>query len=103
MPPWQQRAARLGHCALYDCILAMPVSGYIASNIGKHGVKFFGLALRPWCPDLPAVYAAFNLLHVTSGWLFAALIASHVPMALKHRWIDRDGMFSRISPWPASR
>jgi len=103
MPPWQQRAARLGHRALYACMLAMPASGYIASNFSKYGLKFFGVALRPWGPELPGVYAAFNLLHMTIGWLFAALIAGHVLMALKHAWVDRDGTLARMLPWSASR
>ena len=47
MPAWQQRAATRSHCALYACMLLMPASGYVASNFSKHGVKFFGLALRP--------------------------------------------------------
>jgi cytochrome b561 len=103
LPLWQQRAARLGHHALYVCMLAMPVSGYVASNFSRHGVRFFGLALRPWGPDLPAVYSAFNLLHVATAWLFTALIVGHVLIALKHGWLDRDGTLARIWPWPASR
>ena len=103
MAPWQLRAARLGHQALYACMLVMPVSGYVASNFSRHGVKFFGLALRPWGPDLPAVYAALNLLHISTAWLFCALIFGHVLMALKHSWVDRDGTLARIWPWPASR
>ena len=103
MPLAQQRAARLGHHMLYACMLVMPASGYVASNFSKHGVKLFGLALRPWGPDLPNVYAAFNLLHIVTGWLFAALILGHVAMALKHALLDRDGIFGRILPWALSR
>ena len=102
MPAWQRRAADLGHRALYACMLLMPLSGYVASNFSKHGVKFFGIALRPWGADLPAVYSAFNLLHIVTGFVFAALIAGHVAIALKHVFIDRDGMFARIWPWSAS-
>jgi cytochrome b561 len=102
MPAWQQRAARLGHQALYACMLTMPLSGAIASNFSKHGVKFFGIALRPLGPDLPSVYTAFNLLHVSAAWLFTALIVGHVLMALKHALLDRDGTFARMLPWTSS-
>ncbi|MDN3920781.1 cytochrome b [Roseateles violae] len=102
MPAWQQRAAAWGHRGLYLCMLAMPLSGYLASNFSKHGVRFFGLALRPWGPDLPAVYGLFNGLHIATAWLFLALIAGHVLAALKHAWIDRDGVFARMGP-PLSR
>lgn len=93
----QQRMATLGHRALYACMLVMPLSGYVASNFSKHGVKFFGLALKPWGPDLPAVYGVFNQLHVLTAWLFTALIVGHVAMALKHHLIDKDGLLARMS------
>ena len=95
----QRRAAHLGHVALYACMVVMPLSGYIASNFSKHGVKFFGLALQPWGADLPAVYKVFNGMHETAALLFTALIVGHVLMALKHALIDHEGVFARISPW----
>jgi cytochrome b561 len=76
----------------------MPLAGYVASNFSKHGVRFFGIALRPWGPDLPAVYALFNGVHVVTAWLFCALIAGHVAIALKHRFVDHDDVLSRMSP-----
>ncbi|MEO5734819.1 MAG: cytochrome b [Rubrivivax sp.] len=103
MPLWQQRAALLGHRALYACMLVMPASGYTASNFSKYGVKFFGHAIRPWGPELPQVYAVFNWIHVSTAWLFTALIAGHVTMAVLHALRDKDGWFQRISPWRLSR
>ena len=100
MPGCQQRAARLGHHALYACMVVVPLSGYVASNFSKFGVKLFGIALRAWGPDLPAVYGFFNGLHVATSWLFCALIAGHVVVALKHALVDRDGVFSSI--WPGA-
>jgi cytochrome b561 len=101
MPAWQRSAAVLGHRALYACMFLMPLSGYLGSNFSKHGVKFFGLALRPWGPDLPRVYDAFNGLHIATAWVFSALILGHVVMALKHALVDRDAVFSRM--WPRAR
>ncbi len=94
----QQRAATLGHRALYTCMLLMPLSGYIASNFSKHGVKFFGTALKPWGPDLPQVYTFFSTIHVVTASVFTALIVGHVAISLKHAFVDRDGVFSRILP-----
>ncbi|NUZ06409.1 cytochrome b [Piscinibacter koreensis] len=101
MPPWQQRAARLGHRVLYACMLVMPLSGYLASNVGKRGVVLFGWPLAPWGPELPALYSALQALHAATAWLFCALVAGHVAAALKHALIDRDGIFGRITPWAA--
>jgi cytochrome b561 len=101
MAAWQCRAARLGHGALYACMIAMPVSGYVGSNFSKHGVKFFGWTLAPWGPDLPSVYEALGRVHVVTGWLFTLLIAGHVLAALQHAWVAHDGVFARIWPWRA--
>ena len=94
----QQHAATLGHRALYACMLLMPLSGYIASNFSKHGVKFFGTALKPWGADLLQVYNFFSTIHVVTAFVFTALILGHVAIALKHALVDRDGVFSRILP-----
>lgn len=97
----QASAARLGHAALYVCMVVMPLSGYVASNFSRYGVKFFGHVLPPWGADLPPVYAAFNLLHVVTAWVFCALIAGHVLIALMHAWLFQDGTLRRIWPWEA--
>jgi cytochrome b561 len=109
-PPWpgsmsarQQRAAALGHRALYACMLVMPLAGYIGSNFSKHGIRFFGIALAPWGPDWPAAYSFFTGVHVATAFIFSALIAGHVAMALKHGLIERDGVFARIVPWSEAR
>ena len=100
MPVWEQRAARLGHRALHACMLVLPLSGYTASNFSKYGVKLFGLALRPWGPPLPAVYAFLNGVHVVTSWVLLALLALHIMAALKHGLVARDGVFSSI--WPGA-
>ena len=100
MPAWQQGVARFGHRALYACMLISPLAGYTASNFSKHGVRFFGLHLAPWGPDLRHVYDALNGLHVATTWLLTALVVGHVAVSLKHAFIDRDGVFSRM--WPGA-
>jgi len=104
MPAWQQRAALWMHRTLYACMVVMPVSGYIGSNFSKHGVKFFNvIALKPWGPDLKAVYDVFNGIHVTTAAVFVALIALHVAAALRHVWFKHDGVFARMWPRSAAR
>jgi cytochrome b561 len=104
-PPWpatmsarRQRAATLGHFALYACMAVAPIAGYLGSNFSKHGVRFFGVTLAPWGPDWPAAYTFLVGLHDASTYLLLALVAGHVAMALKHALIERDGVFARIAP-----
>ena len=98
-PDWQQRAAAASHHLLYVLMLVMPLSGYIASNFSKHGVNFFNsVKLAPWGSDDKLLYAFFNQTHKTTSWLLLALVILHVLAALKHLFVDRDDIFSRMLP-----
>src|SRR6185312_15635461 len=61
MRPWERDAAQWSHAALYACMIGMPLSGYIASNFSKYGVKLFNvLTLPPWGVDDAQTYSIFN-------------------------------------------
>lgn len=98
MPPRRQRAARLGHVALYACMVVAPLAGYLGSNFSRHGVRFFGTVLPPWGSDSPAAYSFLVGLHDASTYLLLGLVVGHVAMALKHALFERDGLFARIAP-----
>ena len=100
MKRWQQNAARVGHWALYSCMIATPLSGYLASNFSKYGIRFFGYSWPAWGLASPSVYAFFNGMHVAAAWLLSILIVVHVAAALKHVWVDCDGVFARM--WPGA-
>ncbi len=85
MPAWQRVAAHWSHLALYVCMLGMPLSGYIASNFSKYGVKLFNsVMLPPWGVDDHRVYAVFNTTHIVLSYLFVTLIVVHVLAAVGH-------------------
>jgi cytochrome b561 len=93
---WERRAARWSHLALYVCMLGMPLSGYIASNFSKYGVKLFNVvSLPPWGTNDPRVYAVFNTTHVVLSYVLVTLIVLHIMAAVRHA-IQRDGVFSRM-------
>ena len=91
-------AWRLGHVALYACMVVAPLAGYLGSNFSKHGIRFFGIVFAPWGPDWPAAYSLLVGIHDASTYLLLALVVGHVAMALKHALIERDGIFARIAP-----
>jgi len=104
LPPWpatmsarRQRAARVGHVALYACMAIAPLAGYLGSNFSKFGVRFFGITLAPWGPDWPAAYTLLVGVHDASTYLLLALVVGHVAMALEHALIERDGVFARVA------
>jgi cytochrome b561 len=101
-PRWQRTAAGFSHASLYLCMLALPLSGYLASNFSRHGIKFFNMVRwAPWGPDDKTLYAFFNGAHHFFALLLALLVAVHVLAVAKHMLIDRDGLLLRM--WPPRR
>ena len=98
VPAWERSASAVNHLGLYICMLVMPISGYIASNFSKYGVKLFNvILLPPWGIDDKRIYAVFNTAHVATSYLFVGLIALHVFAAVRHAF-HRDGVIARMLP-----
>jgi cytochrome b561 len=98
-PRWQRRAANISHGVLYACMLLMPLSGYLASNFSKYGVKLFNMVrLAPWGSDDKVIYAFFNQTHKLTALVLGAFVLLHILAVLKHQLIDRDNLISRM--WP---
>ena len=93
---WQQKMANANHVLLYVCMVVMPLSGYIASNFSRFGVKFFNVMLfPPWGPDHKLIYTVFNQIHKTTALILLALLFMHLSAAIWHG-LHRDGIFHRI-------
>ena len=87
MPRWERIGANAIHAGLYACMLLMPLTGYVASNFSKWGVKYFNpILLPPWGVDDPRIYAFFNGAHVATSYIFLALILAHSASAFRHWW-----------------
>lgn len=99
MPAWQRHATTLSHAMLYLCMAVLPLSGYLASNFSKHGIKFFNLVRwAPWGPDDKTWYALFNLTHHVAALVLALFVLLHLLALAKHMLIDHDGLLLRM--WP---
>ncbi len=98
-PAWRLRAALLTHWALYGLILVTPISGWIYSS--STGFQTVYLGLFP-LPDLigkdPTLKGPLKLVHLSLNYAMAALVALHVLAALKHHFVDRDGVLRRMLP-----
>jgi cytochrome b561 len=103
MPAWQRRAALANHALLYTLLILQPIWGYLGSSFTRYPVRYFGVTLPKWGWDSPALKDLFSALHLGTAWLLALLLALHVGAALKHKLIDRDGVFERMWPFGSSR
>jgi cytochrome b561 len=101
MPRWERIGANAIHAGLYACMLIMPLTGYVASNFSKWGVKYFNtILLPPWGVADDRIYAFFNGAHVTTSYIFLALILAHVASAVRHA-SRHDRILQRM--WPSRR
>lgn len=100
VPQWQRIAAKTSHMLLYICMIVMPVSGYLGSSFTKYPILYFGMRLPHWGWDAPALKELCSQVHLATVIVFITLIAIHITAALKHRLIDRDGVFERMFAWP---
>ena len=98
-PAWQQRASHLTHGALYLLCLGVPLVGWAYSSAVGVPIVWFGVLPLP---DLLAKDKALADLikpwHAALAYALAALVLLHVAAALKHHFVDGDGLLSRMRP-----
>ncbi len=99
MPPWQAKASQIVHGLLYVLILAVPVSGWLMSSAKGFQTVWFGVLPLP---DLigkdRALAETLLTLHKALNIGLLAIVVVHIAAALKHQFINRDGLMSRM--WP---
>ena len=94
---WQQTTAHILQWVLYSLMLLVPLTGYLHRMAGGHPISFFGLGYLPVLigKDEP-LRLLTDTLHVCLVWLLCILVIGHIGAALKHRFIDRDGVIRRM-------
>ncbi|MGQ0430547.1 MAG: cytochrome b [Gammaproteobacteria bacterium] len=102
MPRWQLLAARANHAAFYVLLFAMPISGWLMSSASNYPVSWFGLVQLPdfVAPDRELKHL-LEEVHETLAKTLIVLAVLHVTAALKHHFVDRDGLLWRMLPWRA--
>ena len=100
MPAWQRRTATASHSALYVLLLFIPLSGWLYSSAAGVPVVYLGLIRLPdlITPDKPLA-KILKLTHMVLNYTLAGIVIVHALAALKHHFVDRDGVFARMLPF----
>ena len=100
MPKWERILARTTQIAFYVVLLAMPLTGWLASSAAGRDISWFGLFQWPLLPVGGGREAAgqFMDMHGIVAKLLYVLIVLHVVGALKHQFINRDNVLHRMIP-----
>ena len=99
MPNWQTKVYHATHYALYALFFAVPLIGWAYSSAAGFPIVLFGVLPLP---DFVAVDKEFakqiKELHEISAFALMGLALLHIGAALKHHYIDKDGLVSRKLP-----
>lgn len=104
MPAWQRSAHHGTHFLLYLFFFAVPLTGWAYSSAAGFPIVWFGVLPLPdfVSPD-KALAEVLKLTHHWAAYGLAALVVLHVAAALKHQFVDRDGLLARMWPQRAAR
>lgn len=99
MPVPMRLAARVAHWAMYGLMIAIPLSGWLMSSLQGFQVVWFGvLPLPDLVPKNIAVAKVFASVHMILNYSLLTLVVLHAAAALKHHFIDKDGVLASMLP-----
>ena len=106
MPGWQKLAARAIHWIFYFLMLAMPLVGLAIVSVSPKDIptEWFGLIPVPHLgfldpgADPAATEHNFIEFHEMLAYAILGLLGLHVAAALKHGFLDRDGVLRSMAP-----
>ena len=99
MPSWQTRAYHGTHHLMYLLFFAVPLLGWAYSSAAGFPIVWLGQIPLPdlVSPD-KALAELIKPLHALSAFALMGLAGMHIAAALKHHWVDRDGLLARMLP-----
>ena len=99
MRPWERHVAGIAHALLYLLMLAVPISGWIMSSAAGIPVVYFGVLQLPDLVEKnKALFELMKIVHYAFNKTLLALVLLHVAAALKHHYVDRDDVLTRMLP-----
>ena len=106
MPAWQRQVAEITHVLLYGLMFAVPLSGWLMSSAKGFPTVWFGVVTLPDLLDKNKELGdVLQQVHELLNFGMAGLVLAHLGASLKHHFIDRDDVLSRMLPFlgqPAS-
>lgn len=84
---------------MYALFFIVPLLGWAYSSASGFQIVVFGVLPLPDLLSANKELAeTIKPLHGLAAWALCALVVLHVAAALKHQFIDRDGLIGRMLP-----
>ena len=99
IPAVSRLAPHAMHWLLYALMLAIPLSGWLMDSAKGFQTVWFGLLPLPdLLPRDAALGDRLKDVHEALNFILLGLVIAHTVAALKHHFIDRDDVLTRILP-----
>lgn len=103
MKPAEKFGAKLSHIGFYILMIAIPLSGWIMTSSSPYVIatEIFKIIPVPDVPGIPRTESFNDLMkdmHEYMAMAIAALLALHIGAALKHHFVNKDDVLTRMIP-----
>ena len=99
MPNWQIKAYHATHVLMYALFFIVPLVGWAYSSAAGFPIVVFGvLPLPDFVSASKPLAELIKPWHQYTAFTLAGLVLLHVAAALKHHFIDKDGLLQRMLP-----
>lgn len=99
-PAWEHEAASGTHLLLYALMLILPLTGWALVSVSTLGMPTFAF-YRFIVPNLPlqasdGAEEIWAFVHQWLGYAATAIVGLHILAALRHQFVLRDGLLTRM-------
>jgi cytochrome b561 len=109
MKPWEKVAASSVHWGFYALIIALPLTGWVVVSASPTNIPTLLYKTIPW-PHLGFIHSlpmqtrtgledSVGEVHEFLAWTGIGLFFLHVGAALKHQFVNHDGVLFRMLPF----
>lgn len=109
MKNWERTAARVTHFGFYALMIGVPLGGWalVSASPLADSVPTLLFGVIPW-PHMPffggvedrkALAEIIAEMHEYGAFTILGLFALHVAAALKHHFVNKDGVLGRMIPF----
>lgn len=102
LSPIEQKLSHSVHWSFYVILLALSISGYLISTSDGQPVHVFGWFDVPAIIKMPGLESKAGNVHRIIAYIVIALAIVHALAALKHHYVDKSRILSRMWSGPPS-
>ena len=102
LSPFERSAAPIVHWGFYPLLFALMVSGYLISTADGRPIEVFDWFSVPSLVRRKGLEETAGEVHEVLAWVTIAVVVLHAAASLKHHFVDRNSILTRMWSGPPS-